>query len=191
MDVEIANIPFLVVLAGCSARCFECRVASHTSEEQRRNAPVNAVQKGYIGYFYIPKISISMNKNIINIGLIAAGLMNIVGVLLFSRAFTNTVINSADPVVMSNFGLLMIMVWGLAYWGAAAVSSSIQWIVAAFAVEKFVYVVVWVMWLSNNSLAQLYAKDVFAGLFFSIYGLNDFIFMLFFLWVFFHQRSSK
>ena len=132
-----------------------------------------------------------MNKNIINKGLIAAGLMNIVGVLLFSRAFTNTVINSADPVVMSNFGLLMIMVWGLAYWGAAAVSSSIQWMIAAFAVEKFVYVVVWVMWLSNNSLAQLYAKDVFAGLFFSIYGLNDFIFMLFFLWVFFHQRSSK
>ena len=54
-----------------------------------------------------------MNRNLVKNGLIAAGLMNIVGVLVFSRAFTNLAINNADPVVMSNFGLLMIAVWGL------------------------------------------------------------------------------
>ena len=111
--------------------------------------------------------------------------MNIGGVLLFSRAFTNTAINDADPVVMSNFGLLMIAVWGLAYLGAAAAGTNIKWLAGAFALEKLVYVVVWTVWLSENSLAQLYSKDSFAGAFFSIYGPNDFAFMLFFARVFF------
>ena len=132
-----------------------------------------------------------MNRNLIRNGLIAAGLMNILGVLLFSRAFTNPAINSADPVVMSNFGLLMIVVWGLAYLGAATITSSIKWLAAAFALEKLVYVVVWVRWLSENNLAQLYSKDFFAGAFFSIYGANDLIFMMFFAWVFFVQLRGE
>ena len=132
-----------------------------------------------------------MNKRLTNIGLIAAGLMNIGGVLVFSRGFTNTAINQADPVVMSNFGLLMIVVWGLAYLGAATVTSSIRWIAGAFAVEKLVYVVVWCKWLSANSLAELYAKDLFAGVFFSIYGANDLVFMLFFASVFFLKQPSR
>ena len=116
--------------------------------------------------------------------------MNIGGVLLFSRAFTNIAINRADPVVMSNFGLLMILVWGLAYLGAAAVTSNIKWLAGAFALEKLVYVVVWVRWLSENSLAQLYSEDVFAGAFFSIYGANDLVFMLFFASILF-TKSDK
>lgn len=132
-----------------------------------------------------------MNRTLVRNGLIAAGLMNIGGVLFFSRAFTNTAINSADPVVMSNFGLLMIMVWGLAYLGAAVVVSSIKWLVAVFALEKLVYVIVWFKWLSANSLAQLYSQDLFAGIFFSIYGANDLIFMLFFAWVSFQQHRSR
>lgn len=132
-----------------------------------------------------------MNKNLIKNGFIAAGLMNIGGVLIFSRLFTNSAINNADPVVMSNFGLLMIAVWGLAYLGAAFIDANIKWLASAFALEKLVYVVVWVMWLSNNSLAQLYAKDFFAGAFYSIYGLNDFVFMLFFAWVFLLQHRRE
>lgn len=83
-----------------------------------------------------------MSHKLIRYGLIAAGLMNIGGVLLFSRGLTNTAINNADPIVMSNFGLLMIIVWGLAYLGAATVTSSIKWLSAGFAIEKLVYVVV-------------------------------------------------
>lgn len=131
-----------------------------------------------------------MNRNLVKNGLIAAGLMNIVGVLVFSRAFTNLAINNADPVVMSNFGLLMIAVWGLAYLGAATISSNIKWLAGAFALEKLVYVVVWIMWLLENNLAQLYSKDVFAGVFYSIYGLNDFVFMLFFAWVFLMRHRT-
>ena len=67
-----------------------------------------------------------MNKRLVKNGLIAAALMNIGGVLIFSRAFSNVAVNQADPVVMSNFGLVMIAVWGLAYLGAATISSNIK-----------------------------------------------------------------
>jgi hypothetical protein len=117
--------------------------------------------------------------------------MNIGGVLLFSRAFTNNAIAEADPIVMSNFGLLMIVVWGLAYLGAATASTGIKWLAGAFAIEKLVYVVAWLLWLSNNNLVALYSKDLFAGMFFSIYGLNDLVFMLFFAWVFFSASVEK
>lgn len=131
-----------------------------------------------------------MNTKILKRGLIAAGLMNISGALVFSRAFTNEAINNADPVVMSNFGLLMIIVWGLAYIGASTINSNIKWLAGAFALEKLVYVVAWIIWHLENSLTQLYSKDMFAGVFFSIYGLNDFFFMLFFAWIFLSLRAK-
>ena len=132
-----------------------------------------------------------MRKSLVRNGFIAAGVMNIGGVLLFSRAFTNDAIAQADPVVMSNFGLLMIAVWGLAYLGAATASTGIKWLAGAFAVEKLVYVVAWLLWLSNNNLMALSSRDFFAGMFFSIYGLNDLVFMLFFAWVFFSAPTDK
>jgi hypothetical protein len=132
-----------------------------------------------------------VRKNLVRNGLIAASVMNIGGVLLFSRAFTNDAISEADPIVMSNFGLLMIAVWGLAYLGAATASTSIKWLAGAFAIEKAVYVVAWLLWLSKNNLVALYSRDVFAGVFFSVYGLNDLVFMLFFVWIFFSAQAEK
>ncbi len=93
--------------------------------------------------------------------------------------------------LMSNFGLLMIAIWGVAYWGAATNASGSKWLVGAFALEKLAYVVVWSEWISENSLAQLYATDFFAGVFYSIYGPNDLIFMLFFAWAFLQRRPDK
>ena len=49
-EAEIANVPFLVALAGCSARRSERRVASHTSEAQRRNAPGSAAKNGILAF---------------------------------------------------------------------------------------------------------------------------------------------
>ncbi len=46
--VEIVDVPFLGALAGCSARRSECRVAGHTNEEQRRNAPASASKNGIL-----------------------------------------------------------------------------------------------------------------------------------------------
>jgi hypothetical protein len=125
-----------------------------------------------------------VNNKLAKNGLIAAALMNIGGVFIFSRGFTNVAINNADPVVMSNFGLLMIVVWGLAYLAAATIHSNIKWLAGTFALEKLVYVLVWCGWMFENSLTSIYAIDLFAGIFYSIYGLNDFIFMLFFAWLF-------
>lgn len=132
-----------------------------------------------------------MNKTVVKLGFIAAAAMNIGGVLIFSRAFTNSAINDADPVVMSNFGLLMIVIWGLAYLGAAFIKSNVRWLAGVFAVEKLVYVVAWLVWIFQNSLQDVYDADIFAGAFYSIYGLNDFIFMIFFAWVFKSQRAER
>ena len=132
-----------------------------------------------------------MHTTLARNGLIAAGLMNIGGVLVFSRLFTNQAINDADPVVMSNFGLVMIVVWGLAYLAAAAVGSQVKWLAGDFAVEKLVYVVAWILWLSGNSLSQLYSADAFAGIFYAIYGMNDLLFMVFFGWLFLSQAAPR
>jgi hypothetical protein len=70
--------------------------------------------------------ALNVNRQLVKNGLIAAAIMNIGGALIVSRAFTNAAINKADPVVMSNFGLLMIVVWGLAYLGAATFKSNIK-----------------------------------------------------------------
>lgn len=119
-------------------------------------------------------------------GYLAAAAMNIGGALLFSRGFTNTALNAADPVVMSNFGLLMIVVWGLLYAAAGLGDGRLRWISGALAVEKLVYVVVWLRWqmAASPSLAEVYAQDLFAGVFYTIYGVNDLVFMVFFAWVF-------
>ena len=50
-EAEIVDIPFWGALAGCSARRSERRVASHTSEEQRRNAPARAAKNGILAFF--------------------------------------------------------------------------------------------------------------------------------------------
>lgn len=124
-------------------------------------------------------------------GFVLAGLMNIIGVLANSRFFTNAVIPAVDAEVMSNFGLLMIVVWGLAYISVAKDFERVKWLVGVFAVEKFIYGFVWTKWILNNSLAEVFAKDKFAGIFYAIYGVNDWVFFVFFLLVFIRLVSSK
>lgn len=123
-------------------------------------------------------------KNItIRQGFIISGLMNLT-VLIFSRFFTNPTIPEFDPVVMSNFGLLMIVLWGLAYMSIAKNYREVKWLVGVFVVEKFVYGYVWINWILNNNISDVYKEDMMAGIFYSIYGVNDWIFFVFFLLVF-------
>ncbi|OWP62297.1 hypothetical protein CDA63_15020 [Hymenobacter amundsenii] len=134
-----------------------------------------------------------MSNTFIRNGFIAAGLVNILAVLLLSRAFTNAVIPETDPVVMSNFGLLMIVVWGLVFLAVAPSYQHVKWVVGAFVVEKLVYAVVWFRWITTHDVAAVYDQDLFAGVFYSVYGLNDFLFFLFFAAVFYqlHRRGPK
>lgn len=132
----------------------------------------------------------NINSKTITQGFVLAGLMNS-SVLIFSRLFTNPTIAEFDPVVMSNFGLLMILIWGLAYISAAKNYAKVKWLVGVFAVEKLIYGCVWINWLLNNNIYDVYEKDTMAGLFYSIYGINDWLFFVFFSYVFFRVIRSK
>ena len=117
-------------------------------------------------------------------GFILAGLMNAT-VLISSRLFTNPTIPKFDPGVMSNFGLLMILIWGLAYISVAKSYQQVKWLVGIFAIEKFIYGYVWINWMLNNNVSEVYEQDQSAGRFYSIYGINDWVFFVFFAFIFF------
>ncbi len=125
----------------------------------------------------------TLNDKTITKGFIIAGLMNM-SVLIFSRLFTNSTISEFDPSVMSSFGLVMIVVWGLAYISVSKKYRSVKWLVGIFAIEKLIYGLVWTNWLLNNTISDVYEKDLMAGLFYSTYGVNDWVFFIFFSLVF-------
>lgn len=121
---------------------------------------------------------------------IISGLMNLM-VLIFSRFFTNSTIPEFDPVVMSNFGLLMIALWGLAYISVSTNYDKVKWLILLFAIEKSVYGYVWIKWMLDNNVSEVYDQDIMAGIFYSIYGINDWIFFAFFLFVFYRINKNQ
>ncbi|WP_090363453.1 hypothetical protein [Ferrimonas sediminum] len=133
-----------------------------------------------------------MSHSVIQKGLVAAGIINIGGVLLFSKGFSNDALTQADPVLFSTFGLLSIILWGAAYLAVSGSYRQVPWIMAVFAVEKLLYTLAWSHWMVNFShdLPALYQQDWLAGAFFSIYGLNDALFMLLFFYAFIKTRHS-
>lgn len=132
-----------------------------------------------------------MNKNTIRLGFIMAGLANILGVSILSRLLTNEAIPQTDPLVMSEFGLLMIMVWGLVFISVSNSFEKVRWLVGVFVIEKLVYVISWLRWMMGNDLAAVYERDTMAGIFYTIYGPNDLIFLIFFTFVFFRIGSKS
>ncbi len=124
------------------------------------------------------------SHEIIKRGFILSGIMNIGGVLILSRFFTNNVIPKIDPAVMSNFGLLMIVLWGCVFLAVSQKYEQLKWLIAIFVIEKFIYGFTWTKWIINNDLSSVYDQDKMAGLFYTIYGINDWFFFLFFLLVF-------
>ena len=115
-------------------------------------------------------------------GFIAAGLANILGVLIFSLGFTNTLLTTLSPVVFSTFGLISIILWGLAYLAVARAYPHVPYLVLVFVIEKLVYVITWVQWLaqSGQTLPGLFTQSPLTAAFFALYGLNDLAFGLFF-----------
>lgn len=130
-----------------------------------------------------------LNSSAIRAGFILAGLSNILGVLVFSKGFTNDVMMNTQPGVMGLFGLVCIMLWGLAYIAVSANYAKVRPLVAVFAVEKLAYVAAWLSFMGTGSLGAVYEQDFLAGLFYAIYGALDFVFMLFFGFVFLKTRS--
>ena len=125
-------------------------------------------------------------------GFIAAGAVNILGVLLFSKGFTNAYLSELDPQVLSTFGLKVIVVWGLAYLAVAGCYRQARWVVAVFALEKLLYVAAWVSWMAQHrsQLGAIFEASPLTGTFFVIYGPNALLFGLFFAWVFLRVREG-
>lgn len=130
-----------------------------------------------------------MTEKMIYKGFIIAGLSNILGVIICSKGFTNEVMLASQPDVMGYFGLISIILWGLAYISVCKSYNQMRWLVGVFAIEKLAYVIVWLSFITSNSLSAIYEQDVLAGVFYTIYGANDFIFMLFFSYIFLKRRQ--
>ena len=121
-----------------------------------------------------------MKPTTISKGFLFAGLSNVVGVLLFSKLFTNQVMMHTQPEVMGYFGLISIVLWGLAYIAVRKSYAAVPWLIAVFVVEKLIYVLVYLRWFTTHSLSDVYDQDTLAGIFYTIYGANDFLFGVFF-----------
>lgn len=132
----------------------------------------------------------------VTIGFLVAGvLFNILGTLLVSAGFTNRTLTSLDPVVFSNFGLVAIMLWGLAYVAVSKSYHYVPYLVLVFALEKLVYTILWIRWISRfgDQLPGIASQAPMTAMFYRGYGLVDFSFGVFFACVAFatlRQRAS-
>ena len=116
------------------------------------------------------------------LGFQLAAFVNVAGVLLFSKGFTNATLVSRSPIVFSRFGLLSIALWGLAYLAVARDHARVPRLVAVFAIEKLVYVGTWVSWMARFrcELPRLMSESPLTGTFYAIYGPTDLLFAAFF-----------
>lgn len=123
-----------------------------------------------------------MTDTLIQRGFLLAGLVNLIGILLVTQGMTSTTILLADPAVFSGFGVVMIMLWGLAYIGTAGIAHRAVLLPLTFAIEKAAYTLNWVFWLDGHSaqLPAILEQDWLAGVFLGGYGINDGLFGLFF-----------
>lgn len=124
-------------------------------------------------------------NSIITKGFWLAGTFNVIGVLVFSKIFTNSLLSSLDPAVFSWLGLVAIMLWGFAYCSVAKSYQFVPYLLLVFFVEKMIYTLTWAKWLAKNgsTLPSLFSESPLTAMFYSIYGAGDFAFGLFFLWV--------
>ena len=125
-------------------------------------------------------------------GFVAAGAVNILGVMLFSKGLTNAYLSELDPQVFSPFGLKVILLWGMAYLAVAKIYRQAKWVVAVFAIEKLLYFAAWAIWMTAHhaQLPTIFEASPLTGTFFAFYGPSDLFFGLFFAWVFFKARKD-
>jgi hypothetical protein len=122
---------------------------------------------------------------IITQGFLLAGAWNVVGMLLFSRFFTNRLLASVDPAVFSWLGQVVVVLWGLAYWSVAKSYQYVPWLLVVFFVEKMIYGGTWLAWLiaHGKTLPKIASQSFLTAVFYAIYGAGDLIFGFLFGWV--------
>ena len=113
----------------------------------------------------------------------SAAIVNTLGVFILTKGLNAPILEDELPQLFGSFGLVSIMVWGLAYWSCRYSASFRPSIGVVFAIEKSLYVFSWVtyMW-KNPPLSSILKQDFLSGLFLSIYGVVDFLYLCLFLW---------
>lgn len=126
-------------------------------------------------------------------GFFGAAACNIVGMLVVSKLFTNPLLAENDPAVFSWLGQVAIMLWGFAYLAVARHYRHVPFLLLVFFVEKMVYVVAWLTWLSEKSqlLPQIDAISPMTAGFFTAYGALDALFGVFFGVMFIKARKDN
>ena len=113
----------------------------------------------------------------------SAALVNTLGVFIFTKSLNAPILQDELPQLFSPFGLISIMVWGLAYWSCRLSASFHPSIGVVFAIEKSLYVFSWVTYMWDNPpLSDILERDFLSGLFLSIFGIVDFLYLCLFLW---------
>ncbi len=135
-----------------------------------------------------PRVSSSITN-----GFRAASAYNILGVLAFSKFFTNSLLTSLDPAVFSWLGLVAVILWGCAYGAVARSYYAVPCLLWVFVVEKMIYTGTWVSWLIKHggTLPRLFSESPLTAAFYASYGAGDFAFGVFFLWVIIRLRASR
>ena len=117
-----------------------------------------------------------------------AGALNILGGLLFFKAFTNRELSRAYHALFAPEGMVGVLLWGVAYLAAAPSLSPGRerqpLMYAVFAIEKTFYLIAWVVWAVRQpdglgaALSDYFERDFLTGLFLTGFGLNDGLFGL-------------
>lgn len=112
----------------------------------------------------------------------SAAIINWLGVLTFSKLLMNhAAFGKVDPL-FSLAGLILILVWGIAFWVVGSNPQAMRPLLLVFVVEKLVYAANHAIWfLKGGSIAALWSQDMLLGVFYTVYGANDALYALLFL----------
>ncbi len=101
-------------------------------------------------------------------------------IIIFSKGFGDE-LGAVDPL-FGSAGCVGILLWGAAYFALARRFQAAPAVALVFCVEKAFYGIHWLTWLLAHSteLPAMVDQDPLTGVFFSIYGAGDLLFMLFF-----------
>ena len=119
----------------------------------------------------------------------SAAVANWLGVLIFSKLLMNhATFGKVDPL-FSLMGLILTLIWGLAFWSVSLNPQAMRPLLLVFVVEKLVYTTNHAIWfLKGGSLAALWQQDLLLSAFYSVYGANDALYALLF---FIAYRKTK
>ena len=128
-----------------------------------------------------------MNKT--TLGFQIAALYNFF-IILFSKGFSNDL--GVVDMLFSSGGCIGILLWGAAYFSIAKRYQRTPSISLVFCLEKAFYGFHWLFWIiaNHSTIPTTFSQDPLTGIFFSIYGIGDLIFMIFFGWVAWKWRHN-